>query len=264
MKEKHLAKLCFIFRWSLAVGNGVLQWSHLTRKQHLPCSTAVEEWSCYKNLIRNQGFILVNAYCLSLGPPRWLDGRILLPSTRCGFYPWVRKIPLRRKWQPSPVFLPGKSHGQKSLMATVHGVTKSWTWLCDQTATAALSFSKPSLKCYYLDFFNIKSILIKSTRNKFLSLNIPPPHHLPPLHRYKIISLTWIFIDYFDSHQKLGMRIQLKVHVNWFRDILFEEVFHGHAFFLLLTKAYISSYGEKDILPSVIFNERWSQAIRSS
>ena len=34
---------------------------------------------------------------------------------RCGFDPWVRKIPWRRKWQPTPVFLPGKSHGQRSL-----------------------------------------------------------------------------------------------------------------------------------------------------
>jgi len=30
--------------------------------------------------------------------------------------PWVRKIPWRRKWQPTPVFLPGKSHGQRSLV----------------------------------------------------------------------------------------------------------------------------------------------------
>ena len=29
--------------------------------------------------------------------------------------PWVRKIPWRRKWQPIPVFLPGESHGQRSL-----------------------------------------------------------------------------------------------------------------------------------------------------
>ena len=29
--------------------------------------------------------------------------------------PWVRKIPWRKKWQPASVFLPGKSHGQKSL-----------------------------------------------------------------------------------------------------------------------------------------------------
>ena len=33
-----------------------------------------------------------------------------------GFYPWVGKIPWRRKWQPTPVFLPGKSHGQRSLV----------------------------------------------------------------------------------------------------------------------------------------------------
>ena len=31
------------------------------------------------------------------------------------FSPWVGKMPWRRKWQPTPVFLPGKSHGQRSL-----------------------------------------------------------------------------------------------------------------------------------------------------
>jgi len=34
---------------------------------------------------------------------------------RCGFNFWVRKIPCRRKWQPTAVILPGKSHGQRSL-----------------------------------------------------------------------------------------------------------------------------------------------------
>ena len=34
---------------------------------------------------------------------------------RCGFYPWAGKIPWRRKWQPTAIFLPGKSHGQRSL-----------------------------------------------------------------------------------------------------------------------------------------------------
>ena len=32
------------------------------------------------------------------------------------FDPWVGKIPWRRKWTPTPVFLPGKSHGQRSLV----------------------------------------------------------------------------------------------------------------------------------------------------
>ena len=35
---------------------------------------------------------------------------------RCRFSSWVGKIPWRRKWQPTPVFLPGKSHGQGNLV----------------------------------------------------------------------------------------------------------------------------------------------------
>ena len=34
---------------------------------------------------------------------------------RPGFSPWVRKVPWSRAWQPTPVFLPGESHGQRSL-----------------------------------------------------------------------------------------------------------------------------------------------------
>ena len=47
---------------------------------------------------------------------------------RCVFNPWVGKIPWRRAWQPTSVFLPGESHGQRSLM-TVHRVTRSRTRL---------------------------------------------------------------------------------------------------------------------------------------
>ena len=39
------------------------------------------------------------------------------------FNPWVRKTPWRREWQSIPVFLPEKSHGQRSLWVTDHGVT---------------------------------------------------------------------------------------------------------------------------------------------
>ena len=35
---------------------------------------------------------------------------------RCAFNPWVRKIPWRRTWQPTRVFLPGESHEQRSLV----------------------------------------------------------------------------------------------------------------------------------------------------
>ena len=41
---------------------------------------------------------------------------ICLQGGRPGFNPWVGKIPWRRKWQPTPVFLPGESHGRRSLV----------------------------------------------------------------------------------------------------------------------------------------------------
>ena len=42
--------------------------------------------------------------------------KICLHCRRCRFGPWGEKIPCRRKQQPSPVFLPGNSHGQRSLV----------------------------------------------------------------------------------------------------------------------------------------------------
>ena len=60
------------------------------------------------------------------GLPMWLSGK---ESTwKCGrrkrnwFNPWVRKIPWRRKWQPTLVFLPGKFHGQRSLAGYIQSI----------------------------------------------------------------------------------------------------------------------------------------------
>ena len=39
-----------------------------------------------------------------------------LQCGRLGFDPWVRKIPWRRKWLPTPIFLPGESHAQRNLV----------------------------------------------------------------------------------------------------------------------------------------------------
>ena len=44
---------------------------------------------------------------------------------RCEFDPWVQKIPWRRIWQLTPVFLPGKSRGQRSLVGySIQGVSR--------------------------------------------------------------------------------------------------------------------------------------------
>ena len=54
---------------------------------------------------------------LILGLPWWLNGKeSTCQFRRCRFNTWVRKIPWRRKWQPTLVFLPGKPHWQRSLV----------------------------------------------------------------------------------------------------------------------------------------------------
>ena len=110
--------------------------------------------------------------------PRWLNGK---QSTcqcrrhrRLGFNPWVRKIPWRRKWQPTPVFLPrkfslilrpsyivpwrrkwqptpvllpGDFYGQRSLVGyIVHEIAKNWTQLCDFHFSYIVQHKKNSLR----------------------------------------------------------------------------------------------------------------------
>ena len=54
---------------------------------------------------------------------------------KCGFDPWVGKIPWSRKWQPIPRFLPGNSHEQRSLKGYSPWVSKSKRLLSDCTHT---------------------------------------------------------------------------------------------------------------------------------
>ena len=59
------------------------------------------------------------------------EGNCLL-YRRPEFDPWVRTFPWRRKWLPTPVFLPGKVHGQRSL----EGYSP---WGCKEAATTELA-----------------------------------------------------------------------------------------------------------------------------
>ena len=50
------------------------------------------------------------------GLPWGLSGKeSVCQCRRCGFSLWVERMPWRRKWLPTSVFLPGESHGQRSL-----------------------------------------------------------------------------------------------------------------------------------------------------
>ena len=59
---------------------------------------------------------------ISLKVQLWMCRKICL-------WGWFIDHPWRKKWQPTPVFLPGKSQGWGAWQASVHGVAKSWTRL---------------------------------------------------------------------------------------------------------------------------------------
>ena len=87
----------------------------------------------------------IERLCISLsqGLPRWLNGKESSCQSRRhkrhGFAPWVEKIPWSRKWQPTPVFLPGKSHEHRILVGDSPGVHKG----SDMTEHTPIYVSKP-------------------------------------------------------------------------------------------------------------------------
>ena len=122
--------------------------SDLHRLQHLTQRKTLEHHlgtqnsgTCCLSYKINTGSLLIAFRCSTTkhlleqapgtAPARWLSGEE--PACQCrrlrrlGFDRWVGKIPWGRIWQPTPVFLPGESHGQRSLWATVHGVAKCQT-----------------------------------------------------------------------------------------------------------------------------------------
>ena len=69
-----------------------------------------------------------------------------LQCRRPGFNPWVRKIPWRKEWLPTPVFLPGESHGQRSREGC--GL---WGWMYDISFSAlppAVRVTNTRLSCW--------------------------------------------------------------------------------------------------------------------
>ena len=81
------------------------------------------------------------ALCLKhlyLQCPGGSDGKadVYLQCGRPGFYPWIGKIPWRRKWQSTPGLLPGKSHVQRSLVGYS-------PWGCKESDTTERLHSTP-------------------------------------------------------------------------------------------------------------------------
>ena len=80
-------------------------------------------------------YIHIHIYTNIYGLPWWLSGKESTCNTS-GFDSWVGKSAWRRKWQHTPVFLPGKSMNRGTWWATVHRAAKIWTQLSNWTTKA--------------------------------------------------------------------------------------------------------------------------------
>ena len=96
---KHLKLKVYSIQFSGSVVSDSLQ-PHESQYARPPCRSVV---SCSVALLKEDF-------------PGGSVGRVCLQCKRPRFDPWVGTILWRRKWQPTPVFLPGKSHGQRSLV----------------------------------------------------------------------------------------------------------------------------------------------------
>ena len=95
--------------------------------------------------------------------PWWFNGReCACQCSRHGLDPWVRKIPWRRKWQPTPVYLPGKSLGKRRLAGY----------------------------CPWGHKRVRHDLVIKQQTTIFLALSLLPSSHQGPHHITKLISQT--------------------------------------------------------------------------
>ena len=141
---------------------------------YLPATGRIAQHLCYG---KSEGLGQAISACSSVGAwvfnktvltfvsglPRWLSGKeSTCQCRRCRrwrFNPWAGKIPWRRKWKPAPVFLPGESHGQRSLvgyspwghkqsdmserLSSTHYILKdvSMAYMCDCSYTVSTHLS---------------------------------------------------------------------------------------------------------------------------
>ena len=85
---------------------------------------------------------------------------------RHGFDPWVRKIPWRRTWQPTLIFLLGEFHGHTAWRLIVHMIAESWTQLKlfsmpqELHICANTSIQQLFIKQVFSDMKNVKILVL--------------------------------------------------------------------------------------------------------
>ena len=119
----------------------------------------------------------------------------------------VGEMPWRRKWQLTPVFLPGKSHGQRSLGGyRGHRVAKNWKQLSNWTTKILIFRCKYTWCCILKSLSSCSSLVYRNTIN-FYRLTL----HLETLLEWLISSQSFIFLILLVFPHRLS-------HVIWEKD----------------------------------------------
>ena len=125
---KSVLKECCRYTWSLRSMTWVIHKQYI---KHMGCRKNILAFPyTYVVCVCVYMYTYIHTYIHRL--PWWLSGKeYTCQWRRHRFDPWVGMILWRRKWQPKPVFLPRKSHGQRSLVGYSPWGHKSQTWLSD-------------------------------------------------------------------------------------------------------------------------------------
>ena len=142
-----------------------------------------------------------------------------------GFDTCVRKIPWRRKWQHTPVFLPGKSHGQRSLVSYS-------PWSCRESDTTEHA-------CTHREEVAGPSVSLKTLTRELWLISLPSYSNLtqfPPVEFWRVlyISCLTFFLSAFCSALLLNKNLILVA-----LPILLSDVFCGSGKFFYCGKVYM-------------------------
>ena len=138
--------------------------------------------------------------CL-IGAFQWFTGKEATCQCkrhwRHKFDPWVRKLPWRRKWQPTPVFVPGESHEQRSLAGYVHGVIKSQTQLSTHTLTWHVSYNIRDLQYVQFSSFFVCANLLYTLLLHYciLQINCKIAFCIIPYYYAKQLSIFYWYLN---------------------------------------------------------------------
>ena len=112
---------------------------------------------------------LVQFFCVFLDFPGGSDGKASAYNAGDwpGFNPWVRKISWRRKWQPTPLLLPGKSHGQRNPVGYSPWGRK------ELVTTEQVHFSVYSCHLFLISSASLRSMPFISFLVTYLAWNVP-------------------------------------------------------------------------------------------